>query len=455
MVLHGLSALAQTSPEGKFLSFNGVDQYLSIQNHQDFNIAPTESFTMCLRMLSNDFNENYSVIAKGNRLFPGGRYELSTNYAPSGPNIGLTVTNSESNGLGATYFQTILEKTWVHIAWVYSAAEKSSKVYVNGDLMNTVINAAIGLYPVQNVNEMTVGCCWTEGTEPALTNFWPGQLDELRFWKRALSTEEVKADRGASKASVNGLVAAYDFENISNDKVPDVSGNGHTCQLVGYGVKVSRTLLPVGISSTSERLMSFRMIGDPLSDNIRNISVDLTGTDAVSDISLLKVYYNGSAERLDLKTASLYASVVPTGNKVLLSGVLKPVPGDNYFWLTADISPYAREGNKVRASVQTYTTSDRTVVSIPTIEGSRTILLTSKLLFSGGDEGAEHYRIPAMVTAKDGSLITATDKRWKTLHDLPNHIDLVVRRSTDNGETWSNALLLPGEILKLVLEIRP
>ncbi len=443
-ILHGLSAVAQTTPEGKFLLFNGIDQYLSIQNHSDLNIAAGESFTMSFRIRPDDFNDFYSIISKGNRLIPGGRYEVSIYRATTGPNIGLTVINSENSNLGAAYFQTIEAKSWVHVAWVYNAAEKSSKVFVNGILMNTVINSVIGRVPVQNKNEMTVGCSWTDASEPALTSFWPGQIDELRLWKRALPAEEIAADRISSKAAATGLVAAYDFENITNDLVPDVSGKGHTGQLIGYGIKVSRTLVPVGIGSSNERLMSFRMIGDPLSDNIRNITVDLTGTDAASDISALKIYYTGSTERFNLKTASLYASATPTGNKVVLYGNIKPAPGDNYFWLTADISPYASEGHNVRASVQAYTTFDRNSVSVPAIDGRRTILLTSQLLFSEGDEGAEHYRIPALVTARDGSLVTATDKRWKTLHDLPNHIDLVVRRSTDNGQTWSNALTIAG-----------
>jgi hypothetical protein len=442
--LHGLTGVAQTIPEGKFLLFNGVDQYLAIMNHPDFNIAAGESFTMSLRMRPDDFTDFYSLISKGNRLEPGGRYELSTYRSTNTPNIGLSVINSENTSLGAAYFQTIPEKTWVHVAWVYNAADKSSKVYVNGNLMNTMANSAIGRQPVQNSNELTVGCSWTNALEPELSNFWPGQIDELRFWKRALSAEDILADRLAAKAAITGLVAAYDFENINNAIVPDISGRGHTGQLNGYGIKVYRTLLPVGMGSLNERLMAFRMIGEPQSDYITNVTLDLTGTDAVSDISALKIYCNGSSERLNLATASLFASAIPTKNKITLTGNFKPAPGDNYFWVTADISSYAREGNKLRVSVQNYTTLNRSVVPIPSVEGSRTILLTSKLLFSAGDDGAEHYRIPALLTAKDGSLITATDKRWKTLHDLPNHIDLVIRRSTDNGETWSNALTIAG-----------
>lgn len=58
-------------------------------------------------------------------------------------------------------------------------------------------------------------------------------------------------------------------------------------------------------------------------------------------------------------------------------------------------------------------------------------------VFTCGEEGSKYYRIPAIVTAPDGSLVVVADKRWDSNADLPGHIDVVCRRSTDNGATWS------------------
>lgn len=60
------------------------------------------------------------------------------------------------------------------------------------------------------------------------------------------------------------------------------------------------------------------------------------------------------------------------------------------------------------------------------------------LVFSPGDYESKFYRIPGIVTAKDGSLVAVADKRIETMADLPNKIDVVARRSTDNGATWSD-----------------
>lgn len=64
------------------------------------------------------------------------------------------------------------------------------------------------------------------------------------------------------------------------------------------------------------------------------------------------------------------------------------------------------------------------------------------LVYNPGDEGSKQYRIPALVVAKDGSLLAIADKRWDNINDLPNRIDVVARRSTDNGATWSNHILI-------------
>ena len=54
-------------------------------------------------------------------------------------------------------------------------------------------------------------------------------------------------------------------------------------------------------------------------------------------------------------------------------------------------------------------------------------------------EGVSCFRIPAIVTAPNGDLIAAIDERVPNCGDLnrSGDINIVVRRSADNGKTWS------------------
>ncbi len=54
-------------------------------------------------------------------------------------------------------------------------------------------------------------------------------------------------------------------------------------------------------------------------------------------------------------------------------------------------------------------------------------------------EGIACYRIPSIVTAPNGDLITAIDERVPSCADLRDNknINLIIRRSTDNGKSWT------------------
>lgn len=61
----------------------------------------------------------------------------------------------------------------------------------------------------------------------------------------------------------------------------------------------------------------------------------------------------------------------------------------------------------------------------------------SVCLYRPGDYGSANWRIPALLCLDDGTLLAVNDKRKYNEGDLPEDIDIVFRRSTDNGRTWS------------------
>lgn len=59
------------------------------------------------------------------------------------------------------------------------------------------------------------------------------------------------------------------------------------------------------------------------------------------------------------------------------------------------------------------------------------------VLFKCGEEGYSNYRIPSLITTKDGTLLALCEARKDDRGDSGN-IDLVAKRSTDGGNTWSS-----------------
>lgn len=81
--------------------------------------------------------------------------------------------------------------------------------------------------------------------------------------------------------------------------------------------------------------------------------------------------------------------------------------------------------------------------------GGRVIVPKFKLLyapryekFATSEEYSKYYRIPAITRASDGTLVALSDARKNHIHDVSNNIDIVSRRSSDNGKTWSDYIVI-------------
>ena len=62
-----------------------------------------------------------------------------------------------------------------------------------------------------------------------------------------------------------------------------------------------------------------------------------------------------------------------------------------------------------------------------------------QVLFYPGDKGSKAYRIPSLICTNDNILIAANDARLVNQNDNPNQINNVIRRSYDNGQTWTES----------------
>lgn len=81
--------------------------------------------------------------------------------------------------------------------------------------------------------------------------------------------------------------------------------------------------------------------------------------------------------------------------------------------------------------------------------GGRVLVPKFKLLyapryekFATSEEYSRYYRIPAITRASDGTLVALSDARKMHIHDVTNSIDVVSRRSSDNGKTWSDYVVI-------------
>ncbi len=180
---------------------------------------------------------------------------------------------------------------------------------------------------------------------------------------------------------------------------------------------------------------------------LTSLTMNMDGTTNIKDVERIKIYLQTNDAVFDsrnpLKSSHLIGLARPSKKSIRIRFKSHLLNDSASLYVTYKLKKSAREGNKVDASVsQIATAGDFYDIKGGNPEGSREILLRRTLVFAPGDFGSKNYRIPAITTAADGSLVVLTDKRKYNGTDLPEDIDVVARRSTDGGITWSNPVTI-------------
>ena len=175
--------------------------------------------------------------------------------------------------------------------------------------------------------------------------------------------------------------------------------------------------------------------------DLQSIKLNLNGTTRIADVAEVKVYTSGLVDCANNRfheTATLIGSCAPQSDDFVceLDGQL--LNGVNYLWLAVRVAYNATEGNFIDMSCLEITTSEGTyAVKNTSPSGKREIILARTTLLRPGDYNSTNYRIPAVITAKNGDVVAVTDKRKYNNGDLPEDIDIVCNVSSDGGHTWT------------------
>lgn len=174
-------------------------------------------------------------------------------------------------------------------------------------------------------------------------------------------------------------------------------------------------------------------------------SVDLTLKDnTLANIDSIKVFTSSQDNFPADSHPVLVGQVKPASNAVSvpLSGATTATSA-SYLYITVNVKPDATLGAMLDATLDRIGEKDRTDTLNADPDYAQRIYAVQQFLGMPDTYGSHYYRIPAMVVAKDGSIVTAYDKRFASLGDAGSHrIDLVSRRSTDGGKTWSEPLTI-------------
>ena len=455
-----VAATAAFAQPAHYITFNGTDQYMMIPHHTDFNISADESFTLTGWVRNETYTEYPRYVSKRDIAVQNAGSERSGyeffGTGNAGQSLGLnTPTSTSGHALSVYTGVTVPAGEWMHFALVVDRANNEIRIYHNGQT-NSSWAAAVNDWAVTNTHDVFIGAGNSGGVP---TYYCNGSFGNVRFYSMALCAEEMAVDLNnsviddLSTTMKEHLIAAYDFStaNINDNLLADLSGHGHDGQMVNFSfgdaeilnVTLTQDTRKTGRGNQNDVLLKAAVSfgGDNAVVALQSMTLDLDGTTDLNDLEEVKVYSTGAVNSFDERNpqnATLLGSINPASGVLTCNLEGNLVSGTNYLWVVAHVADNATEGNVIDVSLKAITTAEEIYeLANPSPAGSREIILVHTLLLQPGDYNSTNYRIPAVITAKDGSIVAVTDKRKFNEGDLPQDIDIVCNRSTDGGHTWS------------------
>ena len=239
-------------------------RYMRIPNADEFTIPAGKSMSISFDMYLDNWaaNDQYfgwvcnnyrnsDYARSGFDLFTGSSsaQTLANNVVyNSGAANGYSATQGENIG-GAYITAGYTLGNWAHVVWTYDGTTGTSTIYIDG-VNRREKSQTSGIKEITSFGDILVGARWLLNNDPtnSVTNILEGKIDNLRFYSEALTADEVKAD---AEGAVSGksLIAAYDFNSITGDQVPDITGNGHNGTLINFPAKAESCAITIAETS--------------------------------------------------------------------------------------------------------------------------------------------------------------------------------------------------------------
>lgn len=445
-----------------YMEFDGETQYLSVAPHPDFDIPLGQSYTIAFWM----YGDRTLIYGDSQRIVS--RRDVSRRDADNNSGyeiLGLRTTSNEfigasmPDGAGG-YIASIngwakavkpsFIRSWYHIAMVIDRKTDSMRIYVDGQ--EALCRDHIRAWSSVNDLPLIIGAGLNQGEAKM---YFAGRLDNIRFYRRALSPDEVRIDGSTLSigAQTDGLIAAFDFDNYKSGDttILDVTGR-HIATMHGYP-SVQNHLT---IKTYTDTKSNGHLIGRGNNQALRVLTLGVhssaqlqslvlrTGESVADDIRAFKLYVTDVGDRFDhRRPGTLVAIGKPsTKGEIRLTSVgnAPVLTSQSKLWLVADVKPKAREGRKVTTEITSIQLAGHAVYHPESRVMQHEIVLGRTLLWTPGENNSAHYRIPGIVRLDNGHLVASIDRRKNTDYDLPSDIDVEVKISRDNGVTWGRPI---------------
>lgn len=179
-------------------------------------------------------------------------------------------------------------------------------------------------------------------------------------------------------------------------------------------------------------------VDDSHEARLASIAFSLRGTSDLGDLVSLSLFAAG--EDGEFRADNRIGEPAGPSAEVVFRGDLPLKKGKNFLWLACSLSPSADLSHVVSAQcTEIHTSRGKLNAKQPKKPSAHRIGVA---LRKHNDDHVDTYRIPALTTTPQGTLLAVYDMRRRMSRDLQEDIDIGLSRSTDGGQTWEDVRVI-------------
>ena len=175
------------------LNFNGTDQYVRIPNSVDFQMAEDESLSFSMWVKPSAWTNAARFLGYRSGDDKETAYEayiLSSGYACTATGVANETGTGGSRPIDDVISNGNANNTWTHIVIVFDRVAGTGSAYVNGAAVSGKSLTSSMVF--NSTRDLLLGAGWYDGQ---VTRFFSGNLGNVRFYKGALTQDQVSADK--------------------------------------------------------------------------------------------------------------------------------------------------------------------------------------------------------------------------------------------------------------------
>ncbi|QYJ78035.1 tandem-95 repeat protein [Shewanella acanthi] len=434
-----------TLPITNALTFDGINDYIPLGG-TGWNTTNVISSAVTLEAwVKFDSNVNSEIITRHNSSTATRDVMWGLRYRNN--KVVLHVSDGTNSYRCEPDTDPAADGQWHHLAGVY---ERNVGITIYIDGVAEVIDTATMCFSIGTGLALTIG-----NTGPNImigkyynnTNYFKGQLDEIRVWNIVRTEQEIRDNMLRTlptPTAQSGLVTYYQFDSASGTTLADVSGNGHDGTLTNMTgtewVKSSAFNTWLGYTSDWTDANNWSLQSVPVAtDNVgitskMAVMPDIVGNPTVNHFGISST-----------SSPTLSTAMGVTGNFFLtpnldLNGQTIDLGSTGYLFEQAGIISDSLGTGEITTTRLLSNISAQNVAGLGAIlttaadMGSTTVSRSHGVGFAGIGIKRVYDITPTNDTGLNGTLVFHYDD--SELNGL-TEADLLLYKSSDNGTSWA------------------